>query len=318
MADWWEENLVESTLGYVVVPVASRKLGVGRRVARTDYPYRKGQGVEDLGGKAQTFSVMLPLFRGVKEEYYPDTYQRLIALIEDEDQRGAVEWVDPEFGPIPVQIIDYDIDATAERRDGVMLVLLLEERGLDQSLLSNLTQPKLAGASRASLLATQVDQEVSFIDVPESEKPSFSLTQTWQDFQSALDTGALAADQIAAQLDEVYMVASRFLEFSAKDEIERWSLFNSVIDFAGAAEDAANQSAANQTNTAVGLIEVVLQADMSAYDIGAYYYNDASRADDIIGDNPTANPMRYLRGTTIRIGSDALTPTQRPNYGATG
>jgi hypothetical protein len=318
--DWWEENLVESTLGYIEVPVASRKLGLGLRVARTDYPYRKGQGIEALGGKAQTFTVMLPLYRGLissdPDLYYPNAYQRLIALIEDEDQRGSVEWVDPEFGPVPVQIIDYDIDADASKRDGVMMTIVLEERGLDQSLLTHLSQPKLAGASRAALFAAQVDQEVAFTDVPQSEKPSFSLTQTWQDFQAALDTGALAADQIAARLDEVYMVANRFIEFSAKDEIERWSLFNSVVDFAGAAEDAANQTAANQSNTAGGLIEVVLQADMSAYDIGSYYYDDAGRADDIIADNPTANPMRYPRGTTVLIGSDAKTPAQRPGYGA--
>lgn len=320
MADWWEANLIESTLGFVKIPVASRKLGVGRRMSRTEYPYRDGQGVEDLGRKAQTFTLMLPLYRGLlstdPDLYYPNAYQALLSLMEEDDLRGSAEWVDPEFGPVPVQIIDYDIDANGERRDGVMMTIVLEERGLDQSLLSNLTQPKLAGASRASLFAANVDQEVAFTDVPQSEKPPYSLTQTWQDFQAALDTGALAADQIAARLDEVYMVANRFIEFSAKDEIERWSLFNSVIDFAGAAEDAANQSASNQSGTAGGLIEVVLQADMSAYDIGTYYYDDAGRADDIIADNPTANPMRYPRGSTIRIGIDAKTPTQRPGYGA--
>lgn len=314
MADWWESNLVESMLGYVVVPVASRKLGVGRRLSRTEYPYRDGQGVEDLGRKAQTFTVMMPLFRGVDPDYYPDTYRRLLSLMEDPDQRGSMEWVDPEFGPIPVQIIDMDIDAQGERRDGVMLTLVLEERGLDQSLLSNLSQPKLAGASRASLFATLVDQEISFIDVPASEKPAFSLTAAWQSFQAALDTGALAADQVAAKLDEVYFVCERVINFSAKDELERWSLFNSVIDFAGAAEDYANQSSANQTSKAAQLVEVILAADMSAYDIGSYYYDDASRAEEIIADNPTSNPMRYPRGTTIRIGSDALTPTQRPGY----
>lgn len=311
MAGFWEENLIEASLGYVVVPVASRKLGVGRRVARTEYPYRDGQGVEDLGRKPQTFTITCPLYRGLDETYYPDGYQRLIAVIEDAEQRGSVEWLDPEFGPINVAIVDYDIDANADRRDGVLMTIVLEERGLDQSLLAHLQQPRLAGASRASLFAASVDQEVAFADLPAEEKPPYSLSQVWRDFQSSLDAGALAADQIAAKLDEVYLVAEKFIQFSARDEIERWSLFNSVIDFAGAAEDAANQSAASQSGTAAGVISAVLPLDMSAYDIGTYYYGDAGRADDIISDNPTANPMLYPKGTTIKIGSDARTPTQR-------
>lgn len=319
MADYFELNILEASLNYVEFPVSDRKLGVGRRFVRTDYAYRDGQGGEELGLKAQTFSLTLPLFRGLDESYYPDTYIKLIAIIEDPDLRGNVEYIDPEFGPIQVQILDYDIIATGKDRDGVMLTLSLEEVGFDQSLLSHLTQPILAGASRASLLASQVDQEIAFIDIPEAEKPGFSLADAWNKFQSLIDAGANATDFIAAQLDEIYLLAERIINFSLVDEVERFSLFNAVIGFAGAAEDFANQASSNQSadgqSRSKQLIEVVLPAEMSAYDIGTYYFNDAGLADDIIFNNPTANPMLYPRGTTVRISSDAQTPTQRPGYG---
>lgn len=321
MADYFELNILEASLNYVEIPVADRKLGVGRRLARTEIAYRDGQGGEDLGLKAQTFALTLPLFRGLDESYYPGTYRQLLAIIEDPELRGNVEYVDPEFGPIQVQILDYNIIATGKDRDGVMLTLDLEEVGFDQSLLSNLKQPILAGASRASLFAAQVDQEIAFIAIPASEKPGFSLSDAWNKLQSLIDAGANATDFIAAEIDQIYLLAERIIHFSLEDEIERFSLFNAVIGFAGAAEDFANQSAANQSASGGGakaLVEVVLPAEMSAYDIGAHYYNDASRADDIIFDNPTANPMLYPRGTVIKIGSDAQTPTQRPSYGATG
>lgn len=310
MTDFFEANILEASLGYVTFPVTDRKLGVGRRLSRTEFPYRDGQGVEDLGRKANTYTVSVPLFRGIDESHYPDTYLQLIAVIEDAEQRGSVEFVDPEFGPVQVQIIDYSVESVGTRRDGVMLTLQLEEVGLDQSLLTNLSQPQLAGASRASLFADQADQEVSFIDAPADDKPQFSLGDTWRSFQEALDAGALAADEIAAKLDEVYSVANRFIAFSAVDEIQRWSLFNTVVTFVGAAEDYGNETSENQS-TGGKLQEVTLPADMSAYDIATHYYGDAGRADTVIFDNPTSQPMLYPRGAVVRLADDAKTPAQR-------
>lgn len=311
MSDYWEDNLLEGSIGYVEVPITDRKVGMGRNWVRTQIPYRNGQGGEDTGRKAYTFNLTLPLYRGVKEEYYPDAYQRLIALLEDPDARGEVEYVDPEFGPLNVKIVDYDASTPSDKRNGVTLTVVLEELGFDSSLLDELRQPKLAGASRALFHAQTVDQEVAFLDVPEADKPGFSLTDTWRAFQASLDAGALAADEIAARLDEVYLVAEKFITFSAKDEIERWSLFNSVVMFAGAAEDFANDSAENQSGSSADLVETTLPVTMSAYDIASAYYGDAGRADEVIFNNPTAQPLAYPTGSTVRLSRDAKEPADR-------
>jgi DNA circularisation protein N-terminus len=310
---YWEDNLQQASLEYVEFPVQGRTLGTGRRKASTQLPYRSGQLVEDFGRKVFTWSLTVPLYRGMDwptDTLYPDVYLRLLALVTDESVRGEVTYIDPEFGPFQVSIVDYDISTPADRQDGVLMTLRLEERGLDQDLLANLSPSKQGGATRALLAAEQVDQEVAYDPAPQEEKPSVSLGDAWKSFQAALDQGALAADEIAALLDDLYFTAEKFINFSAKEELERWSLFQSVVRFLGAAEDAADASASDQGSLSA-LIEAVLPADMSAFDIATYYHDDAQRADEVVFNNPSSNPLSYPRGSVVRVASDAATPDQR-------
>jgi hypothetical protein len=310
---YWEENLQQASLEYVDFPVSDRKFGTGRRKASTQLPYRSGQLVEDMGRKVFTWTLTVPLYRGMDwptETLYPDVYLRLLSLVTDESVRGEVSYIDPEFGPFQVAILDYDISTPAEKQDGVLMTLHLEERGLDQDLLANLSPSKQGGATKALLAAQEVDQEVEFDPAPQEDKPDVSLGDAWKDFQNTLDAGALAADEIAALLDDLYLTAEKFINFSLQEELERWSLFQSVIRFLGAAEDAANSSASDQGSTSA-LVEAVLLADMSAFDIATYYHDDASRADEVVFNNPVSNPLSYPRGSTVRVASDARTPEQR-------
>jgi prophage DNA circulation protein len=300
MAGFWEQSLLTASLGYVEFPVGDRQVSTGRTFARYAYPYRDGQGVEDLGRKIYQFSLTVPLFRGVSPAHYPDTYDRLIAIVENDDLRGEVEYVDPEFGPLQVKIVDYNWRTVAERRDGGVLTLALEERGFEQSLLQNLSSPELAGRARAAQLAQDVDFGLASFDLPPEEPidgGSFSLTAAWQEFQSALDTAAMAADELAAKLDEVRLVAEKVLTFSARDELERFSLYNSVIDFLGAAEDASKTSAGGVVRK---LVEVVLPVDMDAFTVAQRYLGSADRADEIIADNP-GDPLLYPRGSRLQV-----------------
>lgn len=292
--DYDADNLLEASLNYVEFPIGERSVRTGRNFARYTYPYRSGQGVEDLGRKVYIFALTIPLFRGVSEEHYPDTYQRLIAIVEDDELRGEVEYVDPEFGPVQVKITDCDWQTVAGKRNGGVLTITLEELGFEGSLLDELTRPNLGSASRGDQLALDVDQEMAFT----GEDPGFSLTESWNKFQEALDSGALAADEIAAHLDEIYLVAEKVAHFSAQDEVERFSLFNSLIDFLGSAEDTADASA--DKSVGVALIEVVLPDNMDMFGIAQRYLGDAGRAEEIAFANP-GNPLDYARGSTIRV-----------------
>lgn len=294
MPGYWEQTLLEASLGYVVFPVADRQVQTGRNFARNIYPYRDGQGVEDLGRKVYQFNLTVPLFRSVDAEHYPDTYLRLLSIIEDDDQRGEVEYVDPEFGPVQVKIVDYSWRTQAERRDGGVLTIQLEERGFEQSLLENLNRFADSGPTRAA----QHAQDVDFDAAATGEEPGFSLTATWQAFQDAIDQGALATDEIAAALDEVYLVAEKVVNFSAKDELERFSLYNSLVDFLGAAEDVA-EAAADKSVGAL-LVDVVLPDDMDMWQVATRYLADPDRAGEIAFHN-SGNPLLYARGQTLKV-----------------
>jgi prophage DNA circulation protein len=294
MADYWSETTLTASLGYVEFPIADRQVSIGRNFARNVYPYRRGQGVEDLGRKVYAFNLTVPLFRGVDESHYPDTYLRLLSIIEDDDLRGEVEYVDPEFGPLDVKIVDYSWRTEAGRRQGGVLTIQLEERGFEQSLLESLSHFAQSGPTRAA----QHAQDVDFDAAATGETVGFSLTAAWQKFQAAIDQGALAADEIAAQLDELYLVAEKVVAFSAEDEIERFSLYNSLIDFLGASEDVAEDAA--DKSVGAQLVEVVLPDDMDMFQAAARYLGDAGRAEEISFHNQ-GDPLLYARGTLLRV-----------------
>lgn len=294
MPKYWEESLLVATLGFVEFPVGDRQVTLGRNFVRNVYPYRKGQGVEDLGRKVYRFNLTVPLFRGVDEAHYPDTYLRLLAIIEDDDLRGEVEYVDPEFGPLDVKIEDYNWRTEPGRRDGGTLTIQLEERGFEQSLLDDLNHFANSGPTRAAQHAHDVD----FDAAQTGEAPGFSLTETWQAFQAAIDAGALAADEIAARLDEVYFVAEKVVAFSAKDELARFSLYNSLIDFLGAAEDVAEDASTRSLGERA--LEVVLPIEMDMFQVAQQYLGNADRAEEVAFHNP-GNPLFYPRGARLKV-----------------
>lgn len=305
--DFWATNLLPSKLGAingvggVEFYIAERRVETGRKFARYVYPYRNGQGVEDMGRKIYIFHLTIPLFQGVAEGLYPGAFDKLLAINDDEGTKAEVEYQDPEFGPIKVKIDGFDWQTTPQQRNGGVLTLVLEEISFEQSLTENLNKPQFAARSLAGQRASWLDYamdvlEVSLPDISDSKFPS--LSELWADVQNGLDTDALAADDIAGRIDEVTLVAQHIMDFSAEDEIQRWSIVNAVIDFQGAAEDVGKDS--GSVDPSEKLVSYVLSDDMSMYDIAIWLYKDVIRAEEIAFNNPTSNPARYSRGTTIK------------------
>jgi hypothetical protein len=305
MSDVWEESLLPASLGDIKFPVRNRTVKTGRDFTRYKYPYRKGQGVEDVGRKTYVWTLDIPLYAGVSPKHYPGTFDRLTALIEDEDKRGEVEYVDPELGAFDVKIVDYEWDTKAEARNGVELRITLEERAFDQSLLQSLTSGKLsarAAAAKASqhvgYLLHSLEDKLEPADLPNN---GFSLTDAWVKTQEALDTAALGADQVAGKIDEFVLVTQKFLDFSAEDEIGRFSIACAIYDAQGAAYAVGDDTARGPGGS--NLTEVVLSDEMSAMEVAQRYYGDAGMAEIVLFHNPTANCFGYPRGSRLLVES---------------
>lgn len=311
---YFSDNLLGSVLmppgaSAVTFDAASRTVDFGRDFTRYKFPYRSGQGVEDLGRRVYVFTMEIPLFRSVREIDYPNTSDALIALVTNETHKGELEYIDPEFGAFDVKIADVKWSISAEEQDGGRMTLTLEERSFGQDLLKNLGKGKLAARGSAAAASDRtdylIDATFAIEELPEADKP-FSLTDAWVTAQDALDTAALSADGVAAVIDDFVGVAQKSLAFSAKDEIQRWSISCSVYDAIGfafdAGDDAALAGSPGTTGVASGFREVILPTDMSMYEIAAAYLGDPSRAEEVAFQNPSApNPFQFARGSKILV-----------------
>lgn len=301
MSDLWENTLLPAELAGIEFPLSARNVKTGRDFTRYKYPYRKGQGVEDVGRKTYVWSLTIPLFAGVSPAHYPGKFDQLTALIEDEDARGEVEFIDPELGAFDVKIVDYDWNTVADKRNGVELSIVLEERSFGQSLLQSLTSGKLSARAAAAKSAQNVGYLVDSLNIPDPldlPNDGFSLTDAWVATQNALETAALGADQVAAKIDEFVLVTQKFLTFSAQDEIGRWSITCAVFDAIGAAYAVGDASA--QGDSGDKLTEVILPDEMSAMEIAQKYYGDAGQAELVMFHNPGL-PFSYPRGSRILV-----------------
>jgi prophage DNA circulation protein len=299
---YWSENLLGAELGGVAFEPESRRVENARDFTRYRYPYRTGQGVEDLGRKPVVFTITVPLFSGVRTSDYPGTADKLLELVQNETHKGELEYIDPEYGAFDVKIVSHDWSVNASERNGGHLTLVLEERDFGQDLLQNMSSGKLAARGLAAKAAASADYLIDTVFVTDELEPpedGFSLTEAWAKVQDALDSAALSADSVAAYIDEYVSVATKALNFSPSEEIARWTITNAVYDAIGFAFDVGDDAATGELGDK--FTEVVLPDELSIYEIAQRYYGDASRAEDVAFHNSFVNPMLVPRGTTILV-----------------
>jgi prophage DNA circulation protein len=298
---FFSENLLGAQLGDVVYDATNRTVDFGREYARIRYPYRSGQGVEDLGRKIYIFKMEVPLYRGVRESDYPKTSDALLALVTDETKKGEQEYIDPEFGAFNVKIADVSWSIDATRTDGGTMTLTLEERDFEQDLLGNLGKGALSARGKAAQASASTDYVIDvFYQVNDEENTAgFSLTDAWAKAQDAIDTVALGADQVAAQIDEFVLVATKAYNFSPADEIARFTITNAAIDAIGFALDVGDDVATGEIGSKI--LEVALPSTMSIYEIAQRYYGDPGRAEDVALINSFANPLAVPTGTKVLV-----------------
>ncbi len=301
MKSYFAEHLLGAQLGDVAFEGRNRQVSFGREFARFKYPYRSGQGVEDMGRRVYVFTMEIPLFRSVREIDYPGTSDALLALVTDETAKGELEYIDPEFGAFNVKIVDVDWGIDAENQGGGTMKITLEERDFGQDLLGNLGKGALSARGNAAKASASADYQINvFYQLQEEPNTAgFSLTDAWAKAQDAIDNVALGADQIAAKVDEFVLVATKAYNFSPADEIARFTITNAAIDAIGFGLEVGDDVATGEIGSKI--LEVSLPATMSIYEIAQRYYGDPGRAEDVALFNSFANPLAVPSGTKILV-----------------
>lgn len=313
-SEWNRKNLVPAKLKDVSFMVASRSMSGGRRKAMSEPSYRDGQMSEDLGLSPVAFDLEIPLYRGMAsttigaDAIYPGTLDRILALIESQADRGEVEYIDPAYGAYKVAIMTYRWQEAGERQNGGMLSLRLEQVGLDGSILADVLSGKLSARARAFKYARRADynfqtllQQPDITQYKRDEAEGLNLSNAWNKFQDLLDKGAMAFDDIGAQIDSVTYLAERIMTFDAGEELARWAIVMSCIDFIGAAKEVGQTA---KENPGAAMLQWTLPSAMSIYEIAQARYGDTSRADEIAQNNPNGNPLYYPGGTTVQVLSE--------------
>lgn len=322
MSDLWSQILQTCKLDGIELPVASIRRSGGFSFARQRYPFRPGQDVEDTGREPLRFSLTIPLYEGMKLEggaaLYPARYEELMFLCVDSARSGEVEYIDPVLGPYRVKIASFDVSDNSTERDGGLFTIELEERiAEEESLRLTLSETGGNALSRASELGEEVDaglesRGVTKTDLAQGFKDSGYPLEgdevAWPEGEvfssavssgfAALNAGAMAVDDVAAQVDRFTGRIDAVLAFDALEELESWSVRSSLVrlreTFARAAERVVASDSRRITN-------YVTSGSTNLYRIAQQLYGDARQADAIARLNAIANPLAIPAGTTLRV-----------------
>lgn len=313
MAGLWEELLAPASLGGVELPLSRRRVRGGRDFARKRLPYVSGQEVEDTGRQPRSLEVTAELFNDMDEDgLYPERYEELISVLQDDTDQSEVEWNDPVFGPIQVKVVSWDSEENAEERDGARVNISMEEVGfldtvdLQFSLLttSDRSRAETDGAEFDALIdelaITGGDIDAAWSDAGFAREPgeTTSFADQVSDLSGALDAGAQRADQVQALVNVRQARVQAVLELSSARAANGWELIDlgsRLIDSVAAIGEEVLQRQAR-------IIQFTTVAPVtSIFELAAQLYADRSRAEEIRQNNPVVAPLFIPAGTVLRV-----------------
>lgn len=317
MAPTLDDTLQEASLDGVAFPFITRRNRGGNSYGRDEYPYRAGQDAEHTGRNKYVIELEIPLYNGVEwpTELWPALWDELRGVLEDPERRGLHEFVDPASGPIPVIAVDWTEELDAERRDGITLHLVLEERQLDTGTFA--IRPDRDPSGLAERLATALDEAsaaaglddddiatafeaygVGLTDEDPVELGGGSVMSSLVgDFTSALAESALAQDAIGAKLDELRSRVDAIRLLPATQNARNFALLYSCERLIATVADVAETARAKSRP-----VQAYRVRDLcSVYEIAAELYGDAQQVDDILARNHVPDPLFIPGGTVLQV-----------------
>lgn len=311
----WEDTLHPCSIAGVAFPLGSRKVHGGRALARRRYPHRDGQDQEDTGREPYSFILTVPLFADVDPAHYPETYERLRSVLDLEQE---LDYVDAELGPLRAKVVEWDWDQDAERRDGGVLTLNIEEIGSEPVVFTVLSSGAVA-RQLAILMGAAADDALIDALLDEDtikagwESSGFALTSSELDytegalFESLVEDFFSDVDEMASEFDSL---TARFETLSARVEsvletpeaglATGWTLTQSLIRMRDVCAQALEQVRLDQPQ----LVEYRVPQEMSAWQVSVALYGTEDRADEIIRANPRTSPLFYRAGDVLIVASE--------------
>jgi prophage DNA circulation protein len=311
MADAFE-TLNDASLGGIVFPVGARNISGGRAFARRRYPFRDGQSTEGTGREPYKFSLTVPLFVDVDPSHYPDVYEALRAQLDEPDLSSRIEYVDPELGPLFVQVVDWTWKQTAEQRDGGRFEIELEEVSFDDFVFSTRVQDDRGAADLAAEIVDTTLEDVGVSDADvisalaavgaplgdgEAFDPGAATAGLLGNFTSALDDGVLAADELATRLDTLRLRLEAIGSLPELGTVAGWPAVQALSQLTAAVTQVADAALA----ASVPVVYYDVTESMSAWEIAVALYGDGERGEEVLRRNPSRESLCYRPGAQLRV-----------------
>lgn len=308
----WEELLGPAALGGVELPVVRRRITGGRDFARKRLPFVAGQEVEDTGRRPREIEVQAELFNDMDEDdLYPDRYEELVAVLDDDSEQTEVLWDDPVWGPIPVKVVRWTAVEEAQSRDGVQITLNMEERGFSTSSDAVFSLLQQSDEGRAETDGAEFDALMEELAIGDDEieaaweesgfKKKELETVSFQDqvnnLVNDLDAGLQRADQVIAKVNTVQARVESVMALPAARTAAAWQ----VIDKGTRLIDSVAAIGESVVSRQTRIINFTTTGRTSVYEIAAKLYGDVDRVSEILRANPQESPLFIPAGTVLRV-----------------
>ncbi len=328
MSDVWSGLRLAAIEGVEFDP-ASRNVQGGHEFGRHRYQGRGGQDTEPTGRSPLVISLVIELFASVDPSHYPLKYNELANVFTDDELGGQVEYIDPVFGVLPMQISTFTLDENANRRDGGVITVVLEERStealdLTVPIVGSRPGPRAVAAGRdldQSLPSAGVFDETLVRAFSSSGYPlsgaeyDYPLGSVMENVARAgvdrLTLGAVSVDFARGEVDTFRARIDALLSAPELQAAEAWEQRRTLVVLADALEQTAFEAVAkNGTESTF----TPSPAGTTAQAVAVQVYGDARRWPDVVAaDSRTRNPLRM--GSTTPGAVRVFTPRTQGTRG---
>jgi hypothetical protein len=130
----------------------------GRRLAKYEYPYSNGQGLADLGRKAESMTFNIK-FHGLN---YQQKFKEFLDVVTNNNEQGTL--LHPIRGPLTVRFEEYEFVHRYDEWNSITIKAVFQEDNTDQILSTNLPLTSQDSALRSAVQELDHHAKHSFGD----------------------------------------------------------------------------------------------------------------------------------------------------------
>jgi prophage DNA circulation protein len=285
----WDQDLQDASFGGVTLEVVTVTDTFGRRLQISEYVYRDGAELEDLGREARPTELEV-VFHG------PDHLASLGQLQLMFETAEAATFQHPLLGTWQARIERMTVRHGHDARNESRVQLELREVGLDTELPDLFSVAAAKEELSASTLAAQAALDDLYEDIPD-EVPT-EATSLLDDAEAFVDDVDATLDALESRIDQINQaVANAVAKIEALGDIESYETLRRIRDISLKAKRVKDRA----ERLAPQVYESEVRADVPLGVLSLRLYGDPNRGEDLVRINRIRNPFVVAAGKVIKL-----------------